>query len=126
MALFRCLDESVWKTFVIELVDEERIKEARSLLKETNDKASKHVKGKVVIAPVGYNSPWSWHLNPTTISFAEADIEVCDSTIVYLEEHLDEVGGAYLPHNNFCPWSSRVIEEVEFNSSVGLRTLPSK
>jgi hypothetical protein len=40
-------------------------------------------------------------------------IEVCDAATSYVEEHLAEVGGAFLPGRRWCPWSSRVIAEVK-------------
>jgi hypothetical protein len=40
-------------------------------------------------------------------------IEVCDAATTYVEEHLDEVGGAFLPGRRWCPWSSRVLEEIQ-------------
>jgi hypothetical protein len=71
------------------------------------------VTGLVVAEAVPYNKPWSFHLDPTSISFAEMSIEVCDAATTYVEEHLAEVGGAFLPGRRWCPWSSRVIEEVQ-------------
>ena len=52
------------------------------------------------------------HLDPATVAFAENAIEVCDATIRYVEEHLDEVGDALLPGGVWCPWGSRLLEEV--------------
>ena len=34
-----------------------------------------------------------------------------------MEEHLSEVGGAILPGSTWCPWTSRVAEEVDFRST---------
>jgi hypothetical protein len=52
------------------------------------------------------------------ISFFEMSIEVCDAATGYVEQHLAEVGGAFLPGWRWCPWSSRVMEEV---SRIGSR-----
>jgi hypothetical protein len=41
-------------------------------------------------------------------------IEVCDANMMYVEDHLDEAGGAFLPGNHWCPWDSRVTREVTF------------
>lgn len=38
----------------------------------------------------GHNAPWSWHLDPATVDFAEVTIEACQTTAAYVEEHLDE------------------------------------
>ncbi|GAA3102764.1 acid shock protein [Nonomuraea salmonea] len=71
-----------------------------------------HVLGRIHKYPASYNRPWSYHLDPGTIGFFEVAIEVCDSTITYLEDHLDEAGGAFLPGAFWCPWSSRLVDEV--------------
>jgi hypothetical protein len=109
MALFECLDASVSKTFVIELINAARIDEARKII---DGKLKKGVRGTVVPEAASYNRPWSWHLEPATISFFEMATEVCDCNVQYLEDHLSEIGGAFLPHNNWCPWSSRLVREV--------------
>ena len=98
-------------TFVIALTDPAVIAEARA--QANGHEPSKHVTGLVITEAVSYNAPWSFHLDPASISFAEMSIEVCDAARSYVEEHLEEVGGAFLPGRRWCPWSSRVIEEVE-------------
>jgi hypothetical protein len=98
-------------TFVIALTDPAVIAEARA--QANGHEPSKHVTGLVITEAVSYNAPWSFHLDPASISFAEMSIEVCDAATSYVEEHLEEVGGAFLPGRRWCPWSSRVIEEVE-------------
>jgi hypothetical protein len=55
---------------------------------------------------------WDFHYNPDTISFADAAIEVCDATIPYVEDHLDEAGGPFLPGLYWCPWTGRLTAEV--------------
>jgi hypothetical protein len=49
---------------------------------------------------------------PDTIGFFEMQIEVCDANSNYVEEHLDEVGGSFLPKSFWCPWSSTLAAEV--------------
>ncbi|MEH2433373.1 MAG: hypothetical protein V7K25_03825 [Nostoc sp.] len=39
-------------------------------------------------------------------------IEVCDATTNYVNDHLDEVGGAFLPGLFWCPWSSQLVKEI--------------
>lgn len=109
MALFKCIDASVAKTFVIELLNQARIDEARKII---SGKLGKGVIGTVVTKSASYNSPWSWHLDPGTISFFEMAAEVCDCNVQYLEEHLGEIGGPFLPNNTWCPWSSRLVQEI--------------
>ncbi len=60
--------------------------------------------------PADYNPLWSYHLHPDSIDFFEYEIEVCDATIQYVEDHLNEVGGSFLPNNFWCPWCSRLIK----------------
>ena len=62
--------------------------------------------GKIVKDPTEYNSEWSYQLDSTSIEFFEIAIEVCDASIHYVEEYLDEVGGAFLPANIWCPWGA--------------------
>lgn len=97
--------------FVFELADEELIAHARKIL-SGEETAAVHVTGLVVKSPAPYNPGWSFHLDPGSISFFELSMEVCDAATRYVEEHLDEVGGAFLPGNRWCPWSSRLLREV--------------
>ena len=39
-------------------------------------------------------------------------IEVCDASVVYVEEHLDEAGGEFLPNYLWCRWGSRILKEL--------------
>ena len=64
-------------------------------------------------APAVYNVPWNFHLDPGSISFFEIAAEVCDSTTLLVENHLADVGGAFLPKSYWCPWSSRLLREVD-------------
>ena len=114
MPYFRCYQDGVHRTFVIEVTDQALIKRARSIVNGFELEAVS-VRGRVVKEPRRYNRPWSWHLDPSSIDFFRHAPEVCDASVVHLEEHLDEVGGAYLPKSIWCPWKSRVIEEIEFD-----------
>lgn len=96
-------------TFALKLSDPARIAEARALI---GDK-TKLVIGTIVKAPALYNPDWSYHLEPASITFGEAAIEVCDASPDYVEEHLAEVGGAFLPDNVWCPWNSYLAAEME-------------
>jgi hypothetical protein len=97
--------------FVVKLTDPAQIEHARALVSgETTDRP--HVVGRIVKYQTSYNPRWSYHLNPDTVQFFDVAIEVCDSTIPYTEDHLDEVGGAFLPGLYWCPWTSRLVREV--------------
>lgn len=111
-AYFKVAGATEADTFVIALTDPTIIAEARAIM-SGQEQSKVHVTGLVVDGAVAYNAPWSFHLHPASISFFEVSIEVCDAATSYVEEHLAEVGGAFLPGRRWCPWSSRVVEEVE-------------
>ena len=98
-------------TFTIKLTDPARIQQARDML--SGRQPPRHVLGAVVKAPAAYNPPWSYHLDPDSIVFFSAAVEVCDAAIEYVEEHLAEVGGAFLPGSTWCPWGSRLLRELQ-------------
>lgn len=111
-AYFTVKDITRSAPFVICLTDPEKINHARRLLSETGE-ARRHVMGRIIKRPAPYNPGWSFHIDPETINFFEVAIEVCDATTPYVEEHLDEVGGAFLPGGYWCPWSSELTGEVQ-------------
>ncbi|MBU3913689.1 MAG: hypothetical protein KKE50_06370 [Nanoarchaeota archaeon] len=110
------------ETFVFKLTNQSKIEEARKILNGTiTDKT--HVGGDIIKSFVSYNSPWSFYFNETSISFFENAIEVCDANPLYIEQHLSEVGGAFLPNNHWCPWESIIIEEVDISQVCNDGTL---
>ncbi|MGW4964298.1 BP74-related protein [Nonomuraea sp. NPDC004186] len=97
--------------FIVEITDPDKIQHARDLLSgATADRP--HVIGRIVPRPAPYNPRWSYQLRSETIDFFDVAIEVCDATIPYVEENLDEAGGAFLPGYVWCPWSSRLVREI--------------
>lgn len=52
----------------------------------------------------GFNAPWTWHLDPASVRFVEAAIEVCDGRPSYVERHQAEFP-------TYCPWGARVVSE---------------
>ncbi|MET9447401.1 BP74-related protein [Streptomyces cinerochromogenes] len=96
---------------IVRIDDPAKIQHARDLLSGvTTDRP--HLLGRIVPRTAPYNPTWSFHYNPDTVDFFDAAIEVCDATLPYVEDHLDEAGGAFLPGYVWCPWSSRLIREV--------------
>ena len=71
-----------------------------------------HVMGILVKKEARFNPGWGYHLKPRTVEFFEVATEVCDATPQYVEDHLDEACGAFLPDCRWCPWSSKVLAEV--------------
>ncbi|NTI77888.1 BP74-related protein [Rhizobium rhizogenes] len=100
--------------FIIELTDEQTIDHALKIL-SGEEQNEIHVHGRIIKRTQPYNPKFSFHLDPQTIRFFSMAIEVCDANMVYVEDHLDEAGGAFLPGNHWCPWDSRLTREVTFN-----------
>ena len=97
--------------FVVQLTDPADIQHARDLLSGATDERP-HLLGRIDKRTASYNPRWSYHFRPETVDFFEVAIEVCDASIPYVEDHLDEAGGAFLPGLVWCPWSSRLVNEI--------------
>jgi uncharacterized protein (TIGR03437 family) len=96
--------------FVVKLTDPVKIQQARDIL---SGKASpKGIQGRIVKQAVPWNPPWSFHFDPPSVSFFDFAIEVCDGSVGYVESFLADAGGAFLPGNIWCPWSSRLLREI--------------
>ncbi|MBB3610100.1 hypothetical protein FHX11_003049 [Rhizobium sp. BK602] len=104
-------DSSPGLEFIIELTDENRINEALDII-SGKEKSRIHVHGRIIKRTQPYNPRFSFYLDPQTINFFDMAIEVCDADMLYVEEHLDEAGGAFLPGGHWCPWNSKVVREV--------------
>ena len=119
-AYFRFTDTDGTPRFVIALRDPDGIAHARRIL-SGEERSRTHVQGTVVKAAAPYNPGWSSHLDPGSIDFFEVAIEVCDASMRYVEAHLDEVGGSTMPGSHWCPWSSRLVDEVRPGPYGGAR-----
>ncbi|MFJ2954699.1 calmodulin-binding protein [Streptomyces sp. NBC_00669] len=98
-------------TFVIKLTNSTEIEHARELISgETTDEP--HVITRIIPRPAPYNPRWSYQADSDQTSFFDQGLEVCDATIPYVEEYLDEVGGAFLPGRIWCDWTSRLVREI--------------
>jgi len=97
--------------FTFQLLDPLKIAKARDIVsgKETR---FVHPQGTIIQKTASYNPKWSYHFDPDSIEFFEMAIEVCDANMKYVEEHLDEVGGAFLPNSHWCPWNSTILREI--------------
>ena len=51
----------------------------------------------------GVNAPWSWHIDPETLEFADMTTEVCDGLPSYVED-------GTLTSDTYCPWSATVVD----------------
>lgn len=87
------------QTFKIELITEELVQHAKDLM------AGKEVPsipvGKIVRDDPSVNEPWSWHIDPETLEFADFTTEVCDGLPEYVED-------GTLTSDTFCPWLTKV------------------
>jgi hypothetical protein len=103
--------------FVFELNDDERIAHARRIV--TGEETERvHVMGRIQKRKMPYNASWDFCLDPATITFFAVAIEVCDANMEYVEDHLDEACGAFLPGCHWCPWDSRVVREVALAGAI--------
>ena len=48
----------------------------------------------------GFNAPWTWHLDPASISFAEITIEACQSAATAVADDLDY----WIGFGQVCLW----------------------
>ncbi len=88
------------KSFVVKVVEPNSVSQIEQDLKGEKKLI---VSGVVVSGDDGYNSPWGWHLDPSTIVLGEMFTEVCDSDPSIIQENLQEWLG-----NRYCPWGASV------------------
>jgi hypothetical protein len=48
----------------------------------------------------GFNAPWTWHIDPASVSFAEVTIEACQTTASAVEEDLEY----WIGFGQVCIW----------------------
>jgi hypothetical protein len=96
VATFQVVDE----TYKIELTTPELQQHARDLLAGEN--VASIPNGVVVRDDAGVNAPWSWHIDPATLEFADMTIEVCDGLPSYVEDEI-------VTSDRYCPWSAEIV-----------------
>lgn len=96
VATVQVIDE----TYKIELATPELVAHAEALL-AGEDVAGIPV-GRIVRDDPGVNAPWSWHIDPATLEFADMTTEVCDGLPEYVED-------GTLTSDIYCPWSAEII-----------------
>ena len=96
VATFRVVDE----TYKIELATPELVQHARDLL--AGEEVASIPNGTVVRDDPGVNAPWSWHIDPATLEFADFTIEVCDGLPSYVED-------GTVTSDQYCPWSAEIV-----------------
>ncbi len=96
VATFQVVDEQ----YKIELATPELVAHAEALL--AGEEVAGIPLGTVVRDDPGVNAPWSWHIDPATLEFADVTTEVCDGLPSYVED-----GTVTSPE--YCPWSAKII-----------------
>lgn len=86
--------------FRVELVTPELVRHAHQLL-EGEDVAAIPV-GRIVRGDPSVNEPWSWHIDPQTLEFADFTTEVCDGLPEFVED-------GTLTSDIYCPWLAKVV-----------------
>jgi hypothetical protein len=88
------------ETYKIALMTPELVEHAKGLL--AGEEIAAIPLGTVVRDSPGPNAPWSWHIDPATLEFADVTIEVCDGLPSYVED-------GTVTSDQYCPWSAKVI-----------------
>lgn len=92
--------EVVGETYRIELGTPELVAHAEALL--AGEEVASIPLGRVVRDDPGVNAPWSWHIDPATLQFADMTIEVCDGLPSYVED-------GTVTSDDYCPWSATIV-----------------
>jgi len=48
----------------------------------------------------GFNAPWTWHIDPATVTFAEVTIEACQTAMSAIDDDLDY----WIDFGQVCIW----------------------
>ena len=65
------------------------------------------VVGRIVRGDGGFNTPWSWHLDPASIGVPQVAIELCDGRPSMVQGDLDYWVDTV---RTYCPWAARVYD----------------
>jgi hypothetical protein len=65
------------------------------------------VVGRIVRGDGGFNTPWSWHLDPVSIEVPQVAIELCDGRPSMVQGDLDYWVDTV---RTYCPWAARVYD----------------
>ncbi len=81
----------------LQITDPSGLAEAANLLQSGE---SRWVLGTIRRGNGGFNAPWTWHLDPATISFAEVTIEACQTAASAIGGDLDY----WIGFGQVCIW----------------------
>ena len=91
------------ESYKIELATPELVEHVKKLL--AGEDVAAIPNGLVVRDDPGPNGPWSWHIDPASLEFADATTEVCDGLPSDVED-------AAITSDRYCPWSA-VVTDLE-------------
>jgi hypothetical protein len=109
------------KSFTIEIASREQFTvyainttTIQQLIDNYYNKHNSIVTGLLAIGDGGFNSPWSWHLDPDTVEMVEVAMELCDGRPSDIENDLE-----YWIYSvkRYCPWSTKVIKINDYDKS---------
>ena len=98
--------------FIVQVTDPEIASAFRLMIVNSMPQPPVAFKGTVEAGRAPYNEAWAFHVRPETLQLTHIEPEVCDASPEYIEGHLHEVGGSFLPGATWCPWSFRISREV--------------
>ena len=84
-------------TYKIQLATTELLQHVKDLIAGSEEGRSPV--GTIVRDDPSVNAPWSWHIDPASLEFADATTEVCDGLPEYVEDRT-------LTSDIYCPWSA--------------------
>ncbi|MGQ0646867.1 MAG: BP74-related protein [Gemmatimonadaceae bacterium] len=101
-------------TFVVEVSGEEfRVRvataaQAAALRARMRTGTRGVIQGTLVAGNGGFNGPWAWHLDASTVAAPDLAIELCDGRPSMVDADLGYWMGTV---RVFCPWGARVVRE---------------
>jgi len=93
--------EHAGERFVVRITDAETVRLAIENLQGRN---ARFPMGSLRAGDGGFNSPWTWHLEPDSVRLVETAIEVCDGRASYVETHQAD-------YPTYCPWGAHVVSQ---------------
>ena len=88
------------QTFKIELATAELVEHAQKLM--DGEEVPAIPVGLIVRDDPSVNEPWSWHIDPASLEFADFTTEVCDGLPEFVED-------GTLTSDRYCPWLAKVV-----------------
>ncbi|MBI2572176.1 MAG: hypothetical protein HYV63_34635 [Candidatus Schekmanbacteria bacterium] len=96
------------ESFVIRLADLDDIMAAEAELARSEESRHLHPHGRLLPGAGGFNTRWSWHLDPRNVDLVEVSIELCDGSPAMVEENLSY----WLGIGEFCPWDGHIARRL--------------